>query len=515
MISEPKDNTPTIPLPIPIDDTNQIYPPSTLSNTVKEQLQTKVLHHALIVPARLTAQMRQTLSSILMHRPKLKDVYPLKEPDDVIEGINPNSERKIVLASTVNIQQEEELNNDTNSIYSHELIKPLLQNISNNELYTNIRASHHEVVIGYEHYTVEQVLSKLLPPSLCKEIPSSFEVVGNIAHLNLRDEYLPFKFIVGRVILDKNKSIQVCVNKIGTIQNEFRTFPMEIIADDRNNNKCNSNDSKRPLLLEVEVKEDRCKFKLDFEKVYWNSRLQHEHRRLVHLISGKIRPTHLEQRFMKNKKETYTKGEEEVIVADACAGIGPFAVPLTSQYSHIKVYANDLNPESFKYLNINSKLNKCRKLHTYNMDARYFLRKLDDEGIRYQHVLMNLPAIAPEFLHVFRGWKVRDDSHERPWVHVHCFGGKDDEGNKEAIARCSQSLGCKLDIKQDEVSVHIVRDVSPKKNMLCVSFRIPEGVKDVEQITEFGAIVPLDCDDNETGRLDVEPETKRARTETS
>ena len=46
--------------------------------------------------------------------------------------------------------------------------------------------------------------------------------MGNIAHLNLRDEYLPFKFIIGRVILDKNKSIQVCVNKIGTIQNEFR-----------------------------------------------------------------------------------------------------------------------------------------------------------------------------------------------------------------------------------------------------------------------------------------------------
>ena len=86
--------------------------------------------------------------------------------------------------------------------------------------------------MGYEHYTVEQVLSKLLPQSLWKEGPSSFEVAGPIAHLNLREEYLPFRYLIGRVILDKVESIQICVNKIGTIQNEFCTFPMKIIADD-------------------------------------------------------------------------------------------------------------------------------------------------------------------------------------------------------------------------------------------------------------------------------------------
>ena len=107
------------------------------------------------------------------------------------------------------------------------------------------------------------------------------------------------------------------------------------------------------------------------------------------------------------------------------------------------------------------------------MDARYFLRKLDDEGIPYQHVLMNLPAIAPEFLNVFRGWKGRvgQSQQKPPWIHVHCFGGKGEGADEEAMARCSKSLGCKLDKEKDEVTVHIVRDISPKKNMLCVSFR--------------------------------------------
>ena len=59
----------------------------------------------------------------------------------------------------------------------------------------------------------------------------------------------------------------------------------------------------------------------------------------------------------------------EVVVADMMAGVGPFAVPLA--INRITVYANDLNPESFKYLNKNMKLNHCEKfLHTHNQCAR-------------------------------------------------------------------------------------------------------------------------------------------------
>ena len=49
--------------------------------------------------------------------------------------------------------------------------------------------------------------------------------------MNLNDEALPYKFLIGRAILDKNRPrIRLVVNKIGNIENEFRTFPMEILA---------------------------------------------------------------------------------------------------------------------------------------------------------------------------------------------------------------------------------------------------------------------------------------------
>lgn len=41
------------------------------------------------------------------------------------------------------------------------------------------------------------ILQELLPKGW--EVPSSFETIGHIAHLNLREEYLPFKHVIGQV----------------------------------------------------------------------------------------------------------------------------------------------------------------------------------------------------------------------------------------------------------------------------------------------------------------------------
>ena len=37
------------------------------------------------------------------------------------------------------------------------------------------------------------------------------------------------KHLIAQVLLDKNPSIKTVVNKIGNIETEFRTFPMEVI----------------------------------------------------------------------------------------------------------------------------------------------------------------------------------------------------------------------------------------------------------------------------------------------
>jgi tRNA (guanine37-N1)-methyltransferase len=41
--------------------------------------------------------------------------------------------------------------------------------------------------------------------------------VGHIAHLNLRDEQLPYKGLIGQVLLDKVKTVKTVINK--TVRN--------------------------------------------------------------------------------------------------------------------------------------------------------------------------------------------------------------------------------------------------------------------------------------------------------
>jgi tRNA (guanine37-N1)-methyltransferase len=103
--------------------------------------------------------------------------------------------------------------------------------------------------------------------------------------------------------------------------------------------------------METEVKQYGARFKLDYGLVYWNSRLEHEHMRLSSL---------------------FKPGET---VCDMFAGIGPFAIPAAQKGCF--VYANDLNPDSVRYLKINAKFNKVDDLIcVHNMDARKFFSHL-------------------------------------------------------------------------------------------------------------------------------------------
>ena len=86
-----------------------------------------------------------------------------------------------------------------------------------------------DVELDYSHVSTGEILRRLLPAEI-PDVPTAFEAVGHIAHLNLRDEVLPYRHIVGAVLLDKNPRIRTVINKLGTIENEWRVFDMEILA---------------------------------------------------------------------------------------------------------------------------------------------------------------------------------------------------------------------------------------------------------------------------------------------
>lgn len=351
-----------------------------------------------------------------------------------------------------------------------------------------------ELELGYDYWTADEILRSILPPEL-GDTPSGYALVGHIAHLNLHEQHLPYKNIIGEVILDKNQpSVKTVVNKLNNIDSVYRTFEMEVIAGVPE--------------FTVLQHESGCRFKFDFRKVYWNSRLHHEHERLVNLF-----------------------GENNAI-CDPMAGVGPFAIPSAKKGN--LVFANDLNPESYKAMKENIILNKLNPdiLQAFNEDGREFIqnsvRRLHEFREAYKsetipvaheattnsaesansspprskrkvnrpklvtipetfsHYVMNLPASAIEFLDGFRGlysgceFSMSDPP--LPLIHVHCFYKFEASQNEPTRAAVQESIAKRIskaldyDLSPEYITLHDVRRVAPTKDMYEATFRLPKEV---------------------------------------
>ncbi|KAF1346912.1 Met-10+ like-protein-domain-containing protein [Delphinella strobiligena] len=346
-----------------------------------------------------------------------------------------------------------------------------------------IKVIPYEVQLDYGYWTYHDIASAVLPTvEEHDEIPSGFTLVGHVAHLNLREQYLQYKNIIGEILIDKNPGVRTVINKVDDVgeESEYRTFKYEVLAG--------------PDDMDVEIREADCTFRFNYAKVYWNSRLNTEHQRLV---------------------ESFQEGDA---VCDVMAGIGPFAVPAGKK--RVFVWANDLNPDSHASLVDAVQRNKveqfvkpfCDNGHTYIRTATGDLLRTDHQVTltkkhsrteakanktgpevlkkltqpkTFQHYVMNLPATAIEFLPSFIGLYTEEDrkllpaDFKLPMIHCYCFNTKSEDNVQEGINICkevSAQLGHEITPQTPDTTIYDVRDVAPHKRMFCATFRLPEEV---------------------------------------
>uniref|UniRef100_A0A8C2NJC2 tRNA (guanine(37)-N1)-methyltransferase n=1 Tax=Capra hircus TaxID=9925 RepID=A0A8C2NJC2_CAPHI len=251
----------------------------------------------------------------------------------------------------------------------------------------------------------------------------------------------------GQVMIDKNPGITSAVNKINNIDNTYRNFEMEVLSGEEN--------------MMTKVRENNYTYEFDFSKVYWNPRLSTEHSRITELLKP---------------------GD---VLFDVFAGVGPFAIPAAKK--NCTVFANDLNPESHKWLLHNCKLNKVdQKVKVFNLDGKDFLRGPVREELMQQlgplskerkhsvHIVMNLPAKAIEFLSACKALLDGQPCGSELLPIVHCYSfSKDANPAKDVQQRAGTVLGISLEACS---SVHLVRNVAPNKEMLCITFQIPAAI---------------------------------------
>ncbi len=202
-------------------------------------------------------------------------------------------------------------------------------------------------------------LAGRLPPDVIEAVPRSYDVIGDIAILEVPEELVPHEKELASAVRSCEKNVRLVVKKGGPVRDEFRLRDLVVLAGNGP--------------METIHREHGCVYKLDIAKVYFSPRLSYEHLRVASLV----------------------KEDEKVL--DMFAGVGGFSVLIAKKGKPERVDAVDINPEAFRYLKENILLNRVAgKVHAFFGDVRDFVAK--QAFGRANRVIMNLPAEASTFI---------------------------------------------------------------------------------------------------------------------
>jgi len=202
--------------------------------------------------------------------------------------------------------------------------------------------------------TVKDALTDVLSDSELEVVPSSFDVIGDIAVFELPTELVDKKGVIGEAYLKVFKNIKVACLKTGKVDTTYRVPGIEVVAGEKRTETIHS--------------ENGCRFKIDIAKVYFSPRSGTERQR----VTGKI-----------------MQGERVLVLF---AGVGPFAIEAAKK-ENVSVVAVELNPEGCRYMRENAALNKV-DVEVIEGDAAKATPTL---GL-FERIIMPLPKDAASFL---------------------------------------------------------------------------------------------------------------------
>lgn len=227
-----------------------------------------------------------------------------------------------------------------------------------------------------------------VPDHLMMKLPRSFDVIGDIAVIELPDRMDQYSSVIGQGILKINPHVRLALRKSSKVSGTFRTRKFDIIAGVGD--------------TETVYQEFSCCYHLDLSTVYFNPRLSHERMRVAQQVNA-----------------------NELLV-DMFAGVGPYSILIAKRQLQSTVYSVDLNPVAIKYLKENAFTNGVAdRVIPLLGDARELAQKAL-RGIA-DRVIMNLPSEAKNYLPT--SLKILKD--EGGMIHFYAFANR--EESTEAV----------------------------------------------------------------------------------
>ena len=254
-------------------------------------------------------------------------------------------------------------------------------------------------------------------------MPSSYEILGDVAVLTLEDDQFENKLDIAEYLVHQNPNVNTVLNKVESLSGEFRVGGYEKILGDS---------------TETVHREHGARLKLDPTKVFFSERLSHERQRVVEKV------------------------EDGETVQVWFAGVGPYPVIAALKKDPEKVYAIEKNPDACEYLKENIKLNKVEDtVEAFCGDVREIAPELE----KADRIIMPLPKGARDFLGL-----AFDCLKKGGVIHYYRFAAEEErwEMLEDEIEEVAKEKGRYFEIIGREVCGHY----APYVHRVCVDFRL-------------------------------------------
>jgi len=195
-----------------------------------------------------------------------------------------------------------------------------------------------------------------IPYDLHKFIPKSFDIIGNIVIIEIKEEIQRYKELIGQALISIFPSISTVYKKSSAVSGEYRIRQLEFIAGER---KCETTHIEHGIRIFVDV----C-------RAYFSPRLGNEHTRIASLCK-----------------------DGETIV-DFFTGVGPFPLHIAKN-KKAKIFAIDVNPIAIKCLKKSMKMNK---LIGEIIPICGDIKAISKDIPKANRVIMNLPESSHKFI---------------------------------------------------------------------------------------------------------------------
>lgn len=209
-----------------------------------------------------------------------------------------------------------------------------------------------------------------LPDDVHSRLPSSYDVIGDVACFKLPDDLDGYEAMVGDALLEFTGARVACLDH--GVTGPHRVRDLEVVAGDGD--------------TETTHREHGVAIQVDPAKAYFSPRLATERRRLADLVQD---------------------GE---VVVDAFAGVGPVSLVIARHADPKRIVAVEINPDAAQALRDNVEANHAGKIiDVIEDDAADILPDLAAD-----RVIMNLPHDAASYLP-----KARQALQAGGWIHLY------------------------------------------------------------------------------------------------